>query len=348
MMGEQRNRKRRLAAYATCLLAAVAVAGVLAGCSSGGSSTASTSSTNSASTEVRVASLTGPTSIGLVKFKSDVADGTADVQNDYTFTMAGTADEIAPSLLQGDYDIALIPANLAATLYNKSNGGLTAIDVNTLGVLYVVTGDTSISSLSDLAGRTVYMTGKGTTPEYVMNYLLAENGLTDSVTLEFKTEATEVAAALTADPSAIGVLPQPYATSACAQNTQLSSVISLTDEWDALQASGSKLVTGVTVVRTAFLQEHPQVVEEFLAQQGASVNYVNENVADAAQMVEDQGIMKSAALAQKAIPQCNLVCLTGADMKDALSGYLSVLYNQDPTSVGGSLPGDDFYYSAEK
>lgn len=337
----------------TRLLAAVAaltmcLAFVLAGCSQGASTTANNS--NAASTSdpvnVRVASLKGPTSIGMVSFMSKASSG--ETSNTYDFQICGTADEILPSLIQGNIDIALIPANAASTVYNKTNGGVQVIDINTLGVLYVVSGDSSISSISDLAGKTVVMTGKGTTPEYVMNYLLSQAGIADQVTLEYKSEATEVAAVLNADPDAIGVLPEPYVTAVTMKNSSLASRISLTDAWNTLQGNasagtGSKLVTGVTVVRTEFASAHPEAVAEFLKMQQASVEAVNADPTAAGELVVSNGIMESAAAAAKAIPSCNLVCISGDEMKSALSGYLQVLFGQDPSSVGGALPGDDFY-----
>jgi NitT/TauT family transport system substrate-binding protein len=317
----------------------------VAGCSTQTEQSSGVSNTTTAttSTDVRVASLKGPTSIGLVGLMDEVDAG--QLVNNYTFTIAGSVDEILPDIIQGTVDIALVPANTAATLYQKTNGGISVIDVNTLGVLYVVTGDSSISSLADLAGKTVYMTGKGTTPEYVMDYLLAENGLTGQVSLEFESEATEVASLLAADPSAIGILPEPYVTSVETKSPTLKTAISLTDEWDKLQGgSGSQLVTGVTIVRNEFLEDHPEAVAEFLAAHASSVTYVNDNPSQAASDVVAAGIIDNETVAAAAIPNCNVVCLTGEDMKAALSGYYNVLYQQDPSSVGGSLPDDAFYY----
>lgn len=309
-----------------------------------GSASTVTASGASEPVEVHVASLKGPTTIGLVDFMSKAESGA--YANEYDFQIAGTADEVLPGLVNGSVDIALVPANAAATLYNKTSGAIRVIDINTLGVLYVVSGDASISNLSDLSGRTVLMTGKGTTPEYVMNYLLSEAGLAGDVQLEFKSEATEVAAALASDPQAVAVLPQPYATAVCLQNTSIEPRLDLTEEWDAAQSrvgGSSKLVTGVTVVRTEFLEENPTVVAEFIEGQKNSVASVVADPAVAATLVSSYGIIEKEAIAQAAIPACNLVCLEGSDMKAALSGYLEVLYNQAPASVGGSLPSDDFY-----
>ena len=213
-------------------------------------------------------------------------------------------------------------------------------------MLSVVTGDADVTSFGDLAGRTVYMTGKGTTPEYVMNYLLERAGLTGQVALEFKSEPTEVLSALLADPSAVGVLPEPFKTAAIAKSEgRLSAPVSLTDVWDELAGdTGSRLLTGVTVVRRAFAEEHPEAVAEFLNCHAASVKAVNAAPADWAQAVVDAGIVDNAKIAEKAIPGCMLVCQTGKDMKAALSGYLRVLSDADASAVGGKLPADDFYY----
>ena len=311
-------------------------------------STAGSTASNS-STNVRVASLKGPTTIGLVHFIDKAASKDSDLANTYSFTLSTAADEVLPSLIKGDIDIALIPANAASVAYSKTKGGITCLDVNTLGVLSVVTGDASVTSLKDLAGKTVYLTGKGTTPEYVMNYLLGAAGIADNVTLEFKSEATEVVSVLAPDPTAVGVLPQPFATAALVKNQTLAAPIDLTEAWDEVSeqtGDDSQLVTGVTVVRNEFLDEHPEAVEEFLKGQSASVDYVNEHPDKAAKLVVEQGILESEAVAQKAIPVCHLVCLTGKELKQALAGYLEVLYQADASSVGGALPADDFYYQA--
>ena len=331
-------------------------AGTGAGTGSVSGSTASGSAAKPEPVEVRVASLKGPTTIGLVSF-IDSADkpGTEDgPDNKYTFTMSTAADEILPKLIKGDVDIALIPANAASVVYNKTKGKITCLDINTLGVLSVVTGDASVKAFGDLAGRTVYLTGKGTTPEYVMNFLLDAAGIADSVTLEFKSEAAEVVSVLAADATAVGVLPQPFATAAQVKNKALSAPVDLTDVWDETLAADpayadkpSKLVTGVTVVRNEFLEAHREAVWEFVAGQRSSVQYVTGNPAEAARLVVKQGIIDAEPVAAKAIPNCHIVCMTDDELKDALPGYLEVLYNADPASVGGALPDDDFYYETQ-
>ncbi len=298
------------------------------------------------SVEVKIGSLKGPTSMGLVYLMDQAEKG--ESANQYEFTMAAGADELLPSVISGDLDIVLVPANVASVLYNKTEGGVSVIDINTLGVLYMVSGNADIKEMADLAGKTVYLTGKGTTPDYVTQYLLAENNLTDEVTLEYKSEATEVAAMLVEDTDAIGVLPQPFVTAACAQNENLSVVMDLTKEWAAIQGEGgSQLVTGVTVVRNDFLNENQAAVDKFLEEHKASAAYANENVEEAAELVVSAGIMEKAAVAAKAMPNCNITYIDGTDMKTALSGYLEVLYNQDAGSVGGALPAEDFYYNAQ-
>ncbi|MCI8774881.1 MAG: ABC transporter substrate-binding protein [Lachnospiraceae bacterium] len=299
---------------------------------------------DAADVNIRVGSLKGPTSMGLVYLMSQSEAGEAE--GSYAFTMAAAADELLPKMVSGDLDIVLVPANVASVLYHKTEGGVSVLDINTLGVLYMVSGDTSIQSMEDLKDKTIYLTGKGTTPDYVLQYLLTENGLTtDDVTLEYKSEAAEVAALLKEEPSSIGVLPQPFVTAACMQNETLSIVMDLTAEWSAIQGEGgSSLVTGVTVVRNDFLAENPEAVREFMEEHEASAAYANENVEAAAELVASYGIVEKAPVAAEAMPYCNITYIDGADMQAALSGYLEVLYEKDASSVGGSLPADDFYY----
>ena len=296
---------------------------------------------------VRVGSLKGPTSMGLVSLMQKAKNG--ETKEAYDFTMVTAADELLGKVISGDVDIALVPANVASVLYNKTEGGVQAIDINTLGVLYVVENGDQVQSIADLKGKTLYLTGKGTTPDYVIQYLLKVNGLTmDDVTLEYKSEATEVVAALTEDTAAIGLLPQPFVTAAMAQNENLRVALDLTAEWDATQEEGgSRLVTGVTIARTDFLEENEDAVKDFLAEHEESAAFTNENPEQAAQWIAELEIVAKAPIAQKAIPACNITCIDGNEMKDALGGYLSALYELEPTSIGGALPADDFYYGAK-
>ncbi len=291
-------------------------------------------------TVIRVGSLKGPTTMGLVNLMKASEEETS--QGTYTFTMASDPSEIVASVASGDLDIAMVPANLAATLYNKTEGGVSVIDINTLGVLYGVTADESISSIADLAGKTVLTTGQGATPEYALNYLLAANGI-DDCTLEFHSEATEIAALLQEDPMKIAVLPQPFVTVAEAQNESLQTVFSLTDAWDEVTGNGSRFLTGATIVRNAYLEEHPDAVAVFMEEHAQSAEKAVSDVEGTAALVAEYGIIEKAPIAQKALPYCNIVCITGTEMQEALSGYLEVLYEADPSSVGGKLPADDFY-----
>ena len=304
--------------------------------------------TENTKTEVRIGSLKGPTSIGLMKLMKDAEEKTA--ANDYTFTMETAADALLPMVIQGELDIALVPANVASILYHKTEGGITVIDINTLGVLYMVSADTSPAAIGDLKGKTIYLTGKGTTPDYALHYILERNGISESdVTLEYKSEATEVAAVLANEPESIGLLPQPFVTAACAQNESLQVIFNLTEEWRAVQGEeGSELVTGVTIVRNEFLQENQAAVERFLEEHRASAEFANEHVEETAELVAAKGIIEKAQVAAKAIPNCNITYMDGEEMKKALSGYLSVLMEQNPESVGGKLPDEDFYYLKER
>lgn len=293
---------------------------------------------------VRVGSLKGPTSMGLVQLM-DLAAKKESVCS-YEFTMVTAADELLGKMVNGDLDIALVPANVASVLYNKTEGGVAVIDINTLGVLDIVASDSSIASIADLKGKTLYLTGKGTTPDYVIQYLMKESGLKDGdVTLEYKSEAAEVAAVLKEQPDAIGLLPQPFVTAACAQNESLKIVLDLTKEWDKLQGEGgSRMVTGVTVIRREFLEKNKELADAFLTEHAASAAYTSSNPDETAELIAAAGIIEKAPVAKKALPYCNIVCLTGQEMKTALEGYLKVLADQDIKSVGGKLPSEDFYY----
>lgn len=293
---------------------------------------------------IKIASLKGPTTMGMVKLMSDSDAGSTTVK--YDVSIYGTADEIVGLLVNGDIDAANVPCNLASVLYKKTQKGIKVIDINTLGVLYIVESGEAVNSVADLKGKTIYSTGKGTTPEYVLNYILTSNGIDPAkdVTVEFKSEATEVAAMLAESKDAIAVLPQPYVTVAMTQNESLRIALNLTEEWEKID--GTQLVTGVTVFRSEFLENNPNTVKQFMTDYAASVEYVNANTDEAAALVGGYDIVAE-GVAKKALPYCNIVLQTGENMKKNVSNYLTVLYGSEPTSVGGELPDDSFYYNAE-
>ena len=290
-----------------------------------------------------IAALKGPTAMGLVKLMKDSESGET-TGNEYTFTLAGSADEVTPALLKGELDMACVPANLAAVLYNKTEGEIEVLAVNTLGVLYIVENGESVPSMADLKGKTIVAAGKGATPEYALRYLLTENGIDpdNDVTIDWKSEHSECVAALASGQASIALLPQPFVTVAQTKIEGLRMALDLTEEWNKLD-NGSGLITGVIVARRDVVEANPGAVDSFLQNYAASVEWVNGNTAEAAALVGEYGIV-DAAVAEKALPYCNIVCLTGGEMKDKLSGYLKVLSEAEPSSVGGTLPGDDFYY----
>ena len=293
---------------------------------------------------IRAAGMKGPTSLGLVKLREDNANGQST--NHYTFDIYTKAEEITPKLINGTLDMAALPANVAATVYGKTNGAITVLAVNTLGVVYIVEKGDSVQSLSDLAGKKIYAVGKGTTPEYGLSYILSQNGMSIAdLDIEWKSEATEILPLLKTQENAVAMIPQPFVTAASVQIEGLRVALSLNDEWNKLH-NGSQFITGVLVARTEFVQKNPEAVAAFLAEYEASIQYAKTETAAAAELVVKYGIMDAVPLATKALPNCNLAFLTGEEMKAALIGYLTTLYEQNPQSIGGSLPGEGFYYVA--
>ena len=307
---------------------------------------AETTETAAESAGIRIAGLKGPTTMGLVNLIAQAEAG--QTAQDYAFTMYGAADELVPLLVKGELDAAAIPANLAATLYQKTSGALEVACINTLGVLYVVELGNNIQSVEDLKGATIVTTGKGTTPEHVLRYVLSQNGIDPDkdVTIEYLSEATEVAARLTTpttDSSTIvAMLPQPFVTSVVAQSEGgVRVALDMNEEWQ--KVAGSRLVTGVTVVRKEFAEANPDVMAQLMTDYAASVESVTADLSGTAALCEQYGVVAKAALAEKALPSCNIVFETGDEMKTDLTAYLQVLYDADPASVGGALPGEDFY-----
>ena len=319
------------------------LAALLAGCGSTGSDTEEENTPPVEAVTVRLGGLKGPTSMGMVKLLADNEAG--QTMNHYEFTMAGSADQLTPQLLQGELDILAVPVNLGSVLYNNTEVGVQMLAVNTLGVTYIVEkGGETVTDWESLRGQTIYATGKGSTPEYALNYLLTENGIdpTADVTSEWKSEPTEIVALMAAQDHVIAMMPQPFVTAAQDKFDSLHIALDMTESWNEL-GSGSQLCTAGLIARTAFLEEHPEAVAAFLEEYAASTAYVNENVAEAAKLVERFDIV-AAAVAERAIPFCNIVCYTGGEMTTAVEGFFQVLFDQNPQALGGKLPGEDFYY----
>lgn len=296
--------------------------------------------------EVNLYVLSGPTGIGAMNLWAAADAG--ETQNTYYITMPGANDEVVAAISNGDADIAAVATNLAATLYNKTSGGVTVLAVNTLGVLSLLGSGQEIASIADLAGKTIYAPGQGANPEYILRYVLNGNGLDPDkdVTIRFVGEGSELLTVWQTDPEAVIMAPQPVATSILMQNENARTLFNMTDEWDRVSGGDSTLMMGCVIVRNEFLQENPGAVALFLQEYAASIEKAQSDVEGTAALCEQYGLIPKAALAQKAIPSCGLTFVTGAEMKSALSGYLQVMFDANPKSVGGTMPGDDFYYGA--
>lgn len=294
-----------------------------------------------ANVSTRVAALKGPTAMGLVQLMEDNKETTAH----YQFNLYANATEIVPLLGKGEVDIALIPTNLAATLYQKTQGGIQVLDVNAGNVLYAVSHDDRLTAIEELKGKTIFMTGKGTTPEWTLRYLLNKSGLTESdVTIEFKSEPAEVVAALGQNPDVVGILPQPFATVAMMQNQEITMNFPLEDAWKQYNPDKKGIVTGVTVVRKEFAESHPAAIAQFIKDHQQSVESVISNPEQGAQLIEQYGIVK-APIAQEVLKNFNpVVSSAGEEMKSWVSGYFEMLYEVAPDAVGGTLPDEGFYY----
>ncbi len=297
-------------------------------------------STASDTDVINVSLLKGPTGMGGAYMweKSDNGETT----NNYNITLDTDATTVGPKLIKGEYDIAAVPTNLAASLYQKSEGKVRVIAVNTLGVLYIVTKDGAVSSVEDLKGKTILASGQGTIAEYALNYVLESNNFTigTDVTIEFSTEHAEsVTKAIAGGYDAV-LLPEPFVSQIITKDASFSVAINITEEWE--KTGECTLAMGCIAVNAKFYEENKEAVKAFLADYNESVNYVNANIDDAAALIEKHDIMP-AAVAKKAIPNANIVCYTGAEMKQALSSCYNVLFNQNAKIIGGQMPGDDFY-----
>ena len=292
--------------------------------------------------EVNLGLLNGPTGMGAAKLLADNDAGATAAK--YNVTMGSDpATDIVPRVINGELDLAAVPTNLAATLYAKTEGGVKLLALNTLGVLHILENGDTVHSLADLAGRTVCATGQGANPEYVLNYLLELNGLTpgEDVTIEWKA-SEEVTALMVTGEADLAMLPVPAATSVMMQNEDVRDAVDLNDAWTEAGASGT-FTMGCLIANAGWVEENPELVDAILAEYAASIDYVKENVEEASQLIAQYGITPKAAIAAAAIPQANLVCVTGADLRE-IQDYYEVLFAADPTSIGGAIPDDAFYY----
>lgn len=297
-------------------------------------------------TKVNLAALSGPTALGMLELLEQNEKGEA--ANDYQVTLATAPDEVVAKVVSGELDIAAVPTNVAATLYNKTQGGVQLAALNTMGVLYIVEAGESIQSVADLKGKTIYSTGQGSTPEYALNLVLEKNGLTvgEDVTVVYKTDNSEIAPLLASGEAQVALLPQPFVTSVMGQNETLRVALDMTEEWDKATDGASGLTMGCVVVRTEFIQQNKEALDLFLDEYERSVQTVTsaEGLEHAAQLAEQYNIVK-APVARKAIPACNIVFVQGEQMQQIAGGFLEVLYQANPKSVGGKLPDANFYYN---
>lgn len=293
--------------------------------------------------EVRVAGLNGPTSMGMIKLFEDYTNPKDNVEISYTNVSA--PDQLVGKLIQGELDFAAVPTNLASVIYNKTEGAYKLTNVNTLNVIYILTNGVEINSIKDLEGKTVHISGKGATPDYMMKYLLSKNDLVidEDVTLDFSLDHASLAQALSAGDVEIAVLPQPFVTTVQMNNPDVTVAVDLLDEWEAV-AGDALFAMGGLVVRSEFAKENPDIVEAFLDKYNESVAYVNENPKAASILVEKHGILPKAKIAELAIPLSNIVYMDAYEYKDAINEYYQVLYDFNKASVGGQLPDDAFYY----
>ena len=289
---------------------------------------------------LKVGTLSGPTGMGMAKLMNDCAEGGATAGK-YSITLYTSPDAIRSALLTGELDVAALPVNLSAVVWAKTSGKYQVAAVNTLGVLYMLEAGSTVNSVKDLAGKTIYATGEGSTPEYILKYILEKNGITDC-TIEFKTEHTELATLMASGQVVLGMLPEPMVTTVTSKNADVRVALNLTEEW--AKVSEGESVQGCISVSTDVIANHKALLDEFLDDYKASVEFVNKNVDEASEMIVNAGIVANAAIAKSAIPRCNIVFIESSQMKSILNEFYAVLFAANPASVGGSMPDDGLYY----
>ncbi|MBO4326793.1 MAG: ABC transporter substrate-binding protein [Clostridia bacterium] len=333
-MLKESKKNSTIRRIALALLAVIIAAAMLASCQPA----------NSTEPEddyvLKVGALSGPTGMGMAKLISDTKEGGKSAGK-YEITIYSSPDEIRAALISGTLDVAALPVNLAAVINTKTEGKYKVAAVNTLGVLYVLEAGNTINSIADLAGKKLYATGQASTPEYILNYILEKNGL-DNVEVEYKTEHSELAALLISGQATLGMLPEPMVTNALSKNENLRIALNLTEEWK--KVSDGEAVQGCISVSTDVISSHKAVLDSFLDEYKASVEFVNANPDEASKMIADAGIVAAEAVARKALPNCNIVYIDGNEMVSILTEFYGVLYAANPASVGGKMPDSELYY----
>jgi len=334
--------KHKLLPLLLALLLSLSLFAACSGNQTDSGSSSATSDTDTTDTDadnytLRVGTLKGPTGMGMAKLISD-----NNKNKTKEISLFGAPEDLSAALINGSLDVAAVPVNLAAVINKRTNGDYLVAAINTLGVLYIVENGETLTSLADLEGKTLYATGQASTPEYMLNYILEKNGLKDKVTVEWKTEHSELATLVASGDVQYAMLPEPHVTTTLTKNSSLRAAINLTEEWD--KVSEGQAVQGCLVVSKKVIDEHKAVLDAFLDEYKASVEFVNNNIPDAAAMIAEIGIVGAAAVAEKAIPRCNIVYIDGDAMVTSLTEFYTVLYNANPTSVGGTLPNESLYY----
>lgn len=295
--------------------------------------------------DINIVALKGPTGMGMAKLMEDASSEAVEGDH-YEISLASAPDEITGKVINGSVDIAAVPTNLASVLYQKTEGQIQVVALNTRGVLYLLENGESIQSIADLKGKTIGATGQGSTPEYVLNYILTKNGIDPQkdVTIQWSTEHSELATLMSSGKVDIGMLPEPNVTAVLSANADVRVALDMTEEWNKVAGEDSDLTMGCLVVQKKFAEENKQALDRFLKAYSESVEYVNTNIDEASQLIETHGILPKAAVAKKAIPNCNITYIDGTEMKSILSSFLQVLYDANPASIGGAMPDDAFYY----
>ena len=292
---------------------------------------------------IRLAALRGPTALGLLRLMDEQERGQAF--NDYQFQLLGSPDEIPPLLVRGEVDVAAVPGNLASVLYNRMEGEIQALAVVTLGVLHIVDTTGEINSVGDLAGRTIFASGAGATPEFALNYVLSKNGLApgEDVMVEFRAEHSEIAALLETGQAEIALLPEPFVSTVLARMDDLRLALDLTEEWNRVQPEYG-LIMSVVIARREFLENNPGAVATLMEEYASSIEFMTTHISEGAQLAVDIGLIPNTSIAESALPRTHIVFLTGEEMRQNLIGFYNVLYDAQPATIGGELPEEGFFY----
>jgi|LGOV01.1.fsa_nt_gb NitT/TauT family transport system substrate-binding protein len=293
-------------------------------------------------TFIKVAAPIGSPTLSIIKmFKDSLMIGS---NTEVAYECVKSPDLMASKIMSGEIDIALVPSNLAIKMYNKGIDYKYAA-TGVWGVLYIISSE-DITTWEDLKGKEINIIGRGLTPDIVTRYLLKANGLEPDKDVKFNyvNGASELAQLFISGESTLSIMPEPMLSKVMMKKCDTKIVLDLQEEWTKVSGNNDSYPQAGIFIKNELIENHPELVEEFLLKYEESIKWVNENPSLAGEYSEEFKTGLNAELVKKAIKRSNISYKNAIDSEKALISYYEVLLNFSPDTIGGKLPDDNFYY----